>query len=83
MLRTKFTNLRRPARAQKSGIVVEPPRKKPKAASPEVVTESDLAEYRRHVAYLQQTYQSKKWTLSGTLCFAMELQLCTEVHVFQ
>lgn len=67
MLRTKFKNLRRPARAQKSGIVVEPPRKKPKAAtcSSEVVTESDLAEYRRHVAYLQQTYQSKKWALAG------------------
>ena len=40
-----------------------------KAASPEVVTESDLAEYRRHVTYLQQTYRSKKWTLSGRECF--------------
>jgi hypothetical protein len=65
MLRTKFKNLRRPARAQKSDIVVEPPQKRPKAARQEVVTESDLAEYRRHVTYLQQTYQSKKWTLSG------------------
>lgn len=65
MLRTKFKNLRRPARAQKSGIVIEPPQKKPKAASLEVVTDSDLAEYRRHVIYLQQTYQSRKWTLSG------------------
>ena len=73
MLRTKFKNLRRPARAQKSGIVVEPPRKKQKAASPEVATESDLAEYRRHAAYLQQTYRSKKWTLSGQVIFTILL----------
>lgn len=62
MLRTKFKNLRRPARAQKSGIAVEPLRKKPKTVSSEGVTESDLAEY-RHVAYLKQTYP--KWTLAG------------------
>ena len=65
MLRTKFKNLCRPARAPKSGIVVEPPQKRPKAVCSEVVTESDLAKYRRHVTYLQKTYNSKKWTLSG------------------
>ena len=47
MLRTKFKNLRRTARAH----VIEPLRKKPKTVSSEGVTESDLAEYRRHVAY--------------------------------
>ena len=41
MLRTKFKNLRRPARAEKSGISIEPALKRCKAATPEAVTESD------------------------------------------
>ena len=68
MLRTKFKNLRRPSRASSSGIVVEPPQKKLKTTSITHVaksSESDIAEYTRHVEYLRQTYESKKWSLSG------------------
>ena len=66
MLRTKFKNLRRPARAQKTGITVEPYPKKRKTAV-DVFTESEDAEYKRHIEYLKQTYKSKKWSLSGML----------------
>ena len=67
MLRTKFKNLRRPARAEKVGIVVPPPSKKMKSvpATVPTFTESDTAEYKRHVEYLKHTYNSKKWSLSG------------------
>ena len=67
MLRTKFKNLRRPARAEKAGIAVPPPLKKAKRVPVTVptFTESDAAEYKRHVEYLKHTYNSKKWSLSG------------------
>ena len=68
MLRMKFKNLRRPGRAEKAGITVSPPSKKPRknaTCTMEAFTESDCAEYERHVQYLKQTYHSKKWSLSG------------------
>ena len=68
MLRTKFKNLRRPARADKAGITVPPPLKKAKrvpVSTMATFTDSDTAEYKRHVEYLQHTYNSKKWSLSG------------------
>lgn len=69
MLRTKFENIRRPVRAEKAGLAVPPPVKRPKVVSsaPDVstFTDSDIAEYQRHVVYLKQTYTSKKWSLSG------------------
>ena len=67
MLHTKFKNLRRPARAEKAGIAVPPPSKKVKSVPVTVptFTESDTAEYNRHVEYLKHTYNSKKWSLSG------------------
>ena len=55
MLRTKFKNLRRPARAQKAGITVAPPSQKANIVSSAVATftDSDTAEYNCHVeAYL-------------------------------
>ena len=56
----KFKNLRRPSKAQKSGIVIQPPQKRVKTATVEMFTDSDAAEYKRHIQYLQQTYHSKK-----------------------
>ena len=61
MLQTKFQKSTSPARAQKSGIVVESPQKQ----FVQKLSESDLAKCRKHATYLQQTYSSKKWTLSG------------------
>ena len=68
MLRTKFKNLSRPARADKAGISVPPPLKKAKripVSTMATFTDSDTAEYKLHVEYLKQTYNSKKWSLSG------------------
>lgn len=68
MLRTKFKNLRRPARADKAGITVPPPLKRTKRMPCPAVatfTDSDIAEYKQHVDYLKHTYNSKKWSLSG------------------
>ena len=69
---TKFKNLRRPARAEKVGIVVQPPLQKSKKntemmrdhVEPSV---SDTAEYQRHIEFLQTKYNSKKWSLSSML----------------
>ena len=65
MLRMKFKNLRRPSKAQKSGIVIQPPQKRVKTATVEMFTDSDAADNKRHIQYLQQTYHSKKWSLCG------------------
>ena len=62
MLHTKFKNLRCPGRADKAGIAVLPPAKKPKkvaAFTMGTLTDSDYAEHERHVEYLKQTYNSK------------------------
>ena len=53
MLRTKFKNLRRPARADKAGITVPPPLKRTKrmpCPADVTFTYSDVAEYKRHVS---------------------------------
>ena len=67
MLRTKFKNLRRPARADKAGIVPSPLKKPKRNVAPTAATysESDVAEYKRHVDFLKHTYNSKKWSLSS------------------
>ena len=66
-LRVKFKNLRRPDRARKAGIVVPPARPKIPSSS-EVVDEpspSLIAEYERHIQFLQRSYASKKWSLAS------------------
>lgn len=66
----KFKNLRRPARAEKIGIVVQPPPLKSKKRSelpPLQPSASDIAEYERHVEFLQSKYHGKKWSLSSML----------------
>ena len=68
MMRTKFRNLRRPSRAEKAGIAVPPPPKKFKKASVDSITavqapsESDIAEYTRHIEFIRRSYQSKRWS---------------------
>ena len=67
-MRTKFRNLRRPSRAEKAGIAVPPPPKKFKKASVDSITavqapsESDIAEYTRHIEFIRRSYQSKRWS---------------------
>ena len=66
MLRTKFKNLRWPARADRPGLT-DPPLKKVKRIPCSALasfTDSDVAEYKRHIEYWKQTYNSKKWSLS-------------------
>lgn len=79
-LRMKFKNLCRPKRAQKAGITVNPRSKKLKSTtdcSSKSVScipiqsvsggQSDVAQYEKHVAFLQKSYASKKWVLSTML----------------
>ena len=58
----KFKNLCCPNRAQKAGITVLPPSKKEKLSSPSPASPaaSDVAEYDRHVGFLQHSFASKK-----------------------
>lgn len=77
-LRTKFKNLRRPERASKAGIAVPPaPKKARVAVSEESDVElsssaSSMAEYERHVQFLQESYSSKRWSLSSMLTLLKE-----------
>lgn len=73
-LRTKFKNLRRPDRASKAGIVVPPPPQKAKTAVSTGISEyseepssSLVAEYERHIQFLQRSYASKKWSVSSMI----------------
>ena len=73
----KFKNLRRPARAKKSGITVHPPLKKFKtddddATSSIAVTSSDSAVYERHLEYLQRSFNSKKWSVLSMVTLLQE-----------
>lgn len=67
----KFKNLRRPARAEKVGIVVQPPLPKTKKRTDLLRTvepsASDKAEYERHIEFLQNKYKTKKWSLPSML----------------
>lgn len=70
MLRTKFRNLRQPARAAKAGVIVPSP-KKFKASTSSTVVEplsaSDDADYKQHVDFIQRSYHSKKWSHASML----------------
>ena len=72
----KFKNLRRPSRAEKVGITLKPPAKKIRIESDEdtapgthikspQTSSSDMAEYKKHVRYIQKTYTSQKWSLAS------------------
>ena len=75
-LRTKFKNLRRPKRALKAGIAVSPPPKKMQSCSVTadvaVQSASDVAQYNRHVAFIQQSFSSKKWSVASMLTLLEE-----------
>ena len=71
----KFKNLRRPNRAQKAGIVVPPASKRAKLSEPSPAAPSTsftTAEYERHIAFLQQSFKSKKWSLSTMITLIEE-----------
>lgn len=62
--------MRRPARAEKKGIVVQPliPKTKKTAEVPAIQpSASETAEYERHIEFLKTKYQSKKWSLPSML----------------
>ena len=69
MLRTKFRNLRRPARAAKAVVTIPSP-KKFKASTSSTVVEppsaSDDAEYKRHIDFIQRSYHLK-WSHASML----------------
>ena len=75
-LRTKFKNLRRPDRASKAGIAVPPAPKKARIVisleSPKGPSSSSMAEYERHIQFLQESYSSNKWSLSSMLTLVKE-----------
>ena len=65
----KFKNIRRPPRAAKAGIVVEPLAKKLKLTSGSNDSEDDdetsgKDEYDKNVLYLKKIWHSKKWSLT-------------------
>ena len=71
-LQTKFKNLRRPYRAEKLGIVVPPVPKRAKVASPHaspvaVQSDSNIAEYERHISFLQRSFQSSRWSMGSVM----------------
>ena len=63
--------MHRPDRASKAGIVVPPALQKVKvAASIECHDEpsaSSMAEYERHIQFLQRSYATKKWSIASML----------------
>ena len=64
----KFKNLRRPSRAEKVGIVVQSPLQKANKKSNKEIQQpsaSDIAEYERHIEFLQTKYNAKKWSLTS------------------
>ena len=65
----KFKNLRRPARAEKAGVVAQPfPPKTSKQCMQTIEpSASDKAEYERHTEFLRMKYQSKKWSIPSIL----------------
>ena len=59
---------RRPARADKVGIVVELRTKHTEPAQPST---SDVAEYERHIEFLQTRYETKKWSVSNNIMLTL------------
>lgn len=80
MLRTKFRDLRWPARAKTAGIVVSlPPNKAGSGISTSVVrSASDTAEYHHHIDFIKCSYRSKKWLQSCNMFGRLQqrAQLC-------
>lgn len=72
----KFKNVRRPPRAAKAGILVEPQAKRFKSADVDDVDDdhdhdtkgrNEFDEYDKNVQYLKKLWNSKKWSLAVVL----------------
>lgn len=62
----KFKNLRRPARAETSGMDVTPPTKVKKVEAATVeASASDIAEYKEHIKQIKKSYATQKWSVAS------------------